>query len=431
MGERSDHLRAAVRSRKMRAHSYHVIKVLSIFVVMSLIFCAGFFLRGQTTLLQQFGLPASITGVTQNSAADLATGKKDVYNSLSARMSEVEDVIAQDSLDTYNLSDATDKTLTAFAESTDDPYMRYYSPDRYAALLNTNTKDYAGIGVLFSEYKGQAYAVDVFEGSQAQLEGVQEGDFIVAINGDNLQSWSRSEVTAALSRSEGAPVIITWRRPTSLEALGGEQFTTTLTCQVYEEVNVTSHYDADRRVGYIKVKQLTSNVASLVQTAIDELKDQGAGAFVLDIRDNPGGYLSQAVALCSLFMNGGTVVEVKTVDGQSAKSATGQPATNLPLVLITNKNTAAAAEVVAAALKENQRATLVGERTMGKGSVQVMHELNFGGALRYTAAYYLTPEGHAIDDTGVTPEVTVANDGFDDNQLDYAESLAASLAVIR
>ena len=98
----------------------------------------------------------------------------------------------------------------------------------------------------------------------------------------------------------------------------------------------------------------------------------------------------------------------------------------MPLVVITNKNTAAAAEVVAAALKESQRATLVGTTTLGKGSVQVLHELTFGGAMRYTAAYYLTPEGHAIDNTGVTPTVSLDNSGDGDAQKDYAIETAAS-----
>ena len=127
-----------------------------------------------------------------------------------------------------------------------------------------------------------------------------------------------------------------------------------------------------------------------------------------------------------MFLSSGTVVEVQTVDGQTAKPASGQPVTNAPLIVIVNKNTAAAAEVVAAALKESQRATLVGATTMGKGSVQVLHELSFGGAVRYTAAYYLTPEGHAIDQVGVTPEVTLENLAEGDAQKDYAIELAAS-----
>ncbi len=429
MVQRGNNQRAAVRSRKMRARSYRLIRIFLFIIALTIALFVGFFLRGQTAWLQSMGFPASVTGADQNTVLDTSAAK-DAYNSLSVRLGEVEDIIATDSLDTYNLDVATDKTLTAFAESTDDPYMRYYSPERYNALLNSTDEGYAGIGVLFSEYEGQAYAVDVFEGSQAQMEGVQDGDFVVSVNGDNSQTWSRTEVAAVLSQNQGSSVVITWRRPESLEAIGGATFTTTLLCQEYDEVNVTSEYDEEREVGYIKVKQLTQNAAPLVQASITDLTAQGAQSFVLDIRDNPGGYLSQAVDLASLFMNGGTVVEVQTVDGNSAKAATGQPATAAPVVLLINKNTAAAAEVVAAALKESQRATLVGATTMGKGSVQVLYELKFGGALRYTAAYYLTPEGHAIDKVGVSPEVVVDSGEDGDAQMEYALSLAASLVRV-
>ena len=268
--------------------------------------------------------------------------------------------------------------------------------------------------------------VDLFEGSPAQLGGVQVGDFVVAVDGDREQSWSRSEVASLLSQHAGQSAVITWRRPESLESDGGKEFTTTLQCAEYDEPNVTIEYYGDQHVGYIRLKQFTQNSASLVEKALRDLEAQGAESYVLDLRDNPGGYLSQAVDVASLFMNSGTVVEIKTVDGQSAKAASGKVATAAPLIVLLNKNTAAAAEVVAAALKENQRATLVGVTTLGKGSVQVLHELSFGGAMRYTAAYYLTPEGHAIDQVGVTPTVLVDTGGNDDAQKQYAIEVAST-----
>ena len=319
------------------------------------------------------------------------------------------------------------RSLEAFAESTNDPYMRYYTAERYQELLNQAGEGYAGVGVLFSEYNGMAYAVDVFEGSEAQLSGVMEGDFVESINGDNTQSWSRAEVAAKLSQAQGSTVVITWRRPETLEADGGETFTTTLTSSEYTQANVETEYDSERRVGYIKVRQFTQNSASLVQTAITELTTQGAGAFVLDVRDNPGGYLSQVVDMASLFMSSGTVVEIDTVDGIITKNASSQTATELPLVVITNKNSAAGAEILAAALKESQRATVVGTVTMGKGSVQTISVLSFGGALRYTAAYYKTPEGRDIDRVGVAPTVTVEMTDEGDAQKDYAIEVATSL----
>ena len=417
--------RIAARTQKMRARNSRLIQIFAVVILACVMFAAGFLVRDHPYFLQRLGFPDTVTGLATNIADQNDT--KDTHNSLSVRVAEVEDKLKNDSLDEYNLDEVTVKTLEAFAGATYDPYLRYYTAERYKELLNQVGEGYAGIGVLFSEYNGMAYVVDVFDGSEAQLAGVQEGDFVDSINGDNSQSWSRAEVAAKLSQSNGSTVVITWRRPESLEADGGETFTTTLMCSEYDQTNVDTEYDEDRRVGYIKVRQFTQNSASLVQTAINELTAQGAGAFVLDVRDNPGGYLSQAVDMASLFMSSGTVVEIHTVDGTITKNASSQTATALPLVVITNRNSAAGAEVLAAALKESQRATVVGTTTMGKGSVQTISVLSFGGALRYTAAYYKTPEGRDIDLVGVAPDVTVEMSDEGDTQKEYAIGVATSL----
>ena len=417
--------RVAARTQKIRARNSRLIQIFVVIILACAMFAAGFLVRDHPYFLQRLGFPDTVTGLATNIADQNDT--KDVYNSLSVRVAEVEDKLKNDSLDEYDLDEVTVKTLEAFAGATYDPYLRYYTAERYRELLNQVGEGYAGIGVLFSEYNGMAYVVDVFDGSEAQLAGIQEGDFVESINGDNSQSWSRAEVAAKLSQSKGSTVVIAWRRPESLEADGGETFTTTLMCEEYDQTNVDTEYDADRRVGYIKVRQFTQNSASLVQTAITELTAQGAGVFVLDVRDNPGGYLSQAVDMASLFMSSGTVVEIHTVDGIITKNASSQTATALPLVVITNKNSAAGAEILAAALKESQRATVIGTTTMGKGSVQTMSVLSFGGALRYTAAYYKTPEGRDIDRVGVAPDVTVEMTDEGDAQKDYAIGVATSL----
>ena len=412
----------------MRARNYHLIRIFAAIVIACVAFAAGFAMRGSTSFLASLGFPESVTGVVQSAVTDPSASEKDVYNALSARVAEVEDILASDSLDTYDLNDVTASALGGFTDATSDPNLQYYTQERYTELMNSPNEGYAGIGVLFSEYNGQAYAVDVFESSPAQLAGVHEGDFVVSIQGDDSQKWSRSEVAAKLSQLQGTDVIITWRRPETLEADGGEELTTTLACAEYDEANVTSEFDKDRKVGYIRVKQLTQNAAENVQKAIKSLTKEGAGAFVLDLRNNPGGYLSQAISLASLFMSSGTVVEIETKDGIVAKTASGQPATDSPLVVIVNKHTAAGAEVVAAALKESQRAeAIVGSTTLGKGSVQVISSLSFGGALRYTAAYYLTPEGRAIDKSGVSPTVTYEGSDTGLSVKEYAIERAGSL----
>ncbi len=181
-------------------------------------------------------------------------------------------------------------------------------------------------------------------------------------------------------------------------------------------------------VGYIQLKQVTQNASSLVSSAISDLESQGALSFVLDIRDNPGGFLTQSVDVASLFVKSGTVVKIQTKEAEeTTKNANGTIATDKPLVVLVNGNTAASAEVLAAALKDNQRATLVGSTTLGKGSVQVTRDLSFGGALRYTAAYYKSPLGHNIDQVGVVPDIAVGLSEGVDNQKALAIETAQSL----
>ena len=182
----------------------------------------------------------------------------------------------------------------------------------------------------------------------------------------------------------------------------------------------------------MKVRQISSNAAELVDQATKSLIEQGAGAIVLDLRDNAGGYLTQAVDIASLFVNSGVLVQIQGNDGPATtKSAAGDaPYKDVPLVVVVNRYTAAAAEVLAASLQDNERADVVGETSMGKGSVQVVRELDFGGAVRYTAAYYLTPQGEPIDNVGIAPQVGVVNgEGEDgaDSQLATGIDIARSL----
>lgn len=423
-----DHIAKLVASaRKERARTLRWMRVLLVIVCLCAAFVIGFVVRGDQQLLVTLGFSAPTTEGA-GAPGTAAAKDKDVYNSLSKRVSEVEDIVKGDSLDSYDLDAATTNVFSALANTTEDTYLRYYDQARYASIMRDSSGNYAGIGVLFSEYDGQAYAVDVFENSVAQAAGVRQGDYVVAIDGDRSQEWSMSEVVTALDRNEGDTVVVTWRRPSSLETEGGNEYTTTLTCSTYDKKNVTSEL-SDDNVGSIKVRQLTQNSSSLTKQAIADLASQGATSYVLDLRDNPGGYLTQAVDLASLFVKSGTIVQIQTKDGKNAKSATGNVATDKPVVVLVNENTAAAAEVLAVALQESQRALLVGTRTLGKGSVQVTRDLSFGGALRYTAAYYLSPQGRNINGVGVTPNVSVglSGDASNDNQKNLARETAQSL----
>ncbi len=398
---------------------------MAMFIIIVIAFVAGFAARSNIQLMQALGMQApDVSEQVANS-----TNPKTTYNALSARIGEVEDIISTYSMDNIELQDATKLMIANLMQSTQDPYATYFNSEDYENYIKeTADKPYSGIGVLFGDYDGRAYVVDVLDGSEAQARGVSQGDFVEAIDGDSSHKWSTIEVIGALAREDGSNVIITWMRPISLDATRGTEFTTTLTCHEYTEQNVT--YELNENVGYVRIRQITSNVSELVEKAVDDLLSQGASAFVLDIRDNPGGYLTQSLDTASLFIQSGVLVGIETKDGTTTRSASGNTITPAPLVVLVNEYTCAATEVLASALQDNQRATVVGQTTMGKGSVQVVRELTFGGAVRYTAAYYLTPLGHAINGVGVVPDIAVADDPQDpenDNQLAVAFDVARSL----
>lgn len=422
MAKHGDNKQVAASARKARERNLRLIKAFLFVISLAVALCVGFFVRGDAKLLGALGFE-SLAG---SSDATAAGEQKNVYNSLSERVDEVEGILSEESLDSFDLDQATSSMLTALAEATEDPYLHYYDPAHYALLEQDGGQGYEGIGVLFGEYGGHAYAVDVFDGSSAQAAGVKQGDFVVAIDGDRSREWSQSEVVAALDREEGSTAVVTWRRPETMGAEGGEEFTTVLTCSESDEVNVEATLE-EGAVGVVTLRQISANSADLVREAVESLEGQGAQAFVLDIRDTPGGYLSQAVEVANLFVRNGTIVQIQTNSGVSTKQASGEVLTDKPLVVLVNGNTAAAAEVLAAALQDNQRATLVGQTTLGKGSVQVVRELSFGGALRYTAAYYLSPQGRGINGLGVAPDIVVGQqDDGSDTQMTLAVETAQS-----
>ncbi len=386
-----------------------------------LMFVAGFLVRGDVELLDSLGF-APLGASADANPGQTTTGS--TYDSVSARVAEMEGVLQEDSLDSFDLEMTTNKLLTAFADSTSNSYVHYYNNEQYQNYLVEASKNYTGIGCLFGEYQGRCYVVDVFSGSDAQAQGVQVGDYIKAIDGVQ-KKWTLYEVVSALDRPKGSRVSVTWMRPDTLDAEEGSEFSVTLRCSPSDKDNVS--FQLEDKVGYIKINQLTQNCDDYVKAALKSLQSQGAQAFVVDLRNNPGGYLTQAVNISSFFIKSGVIVKIQTKDGDSTKNATGDVVTDLPLVVMVNKHTAAASEVMAAALQDNKRAVLVGETTLGKGAVQVVRPFSFGGALRYTAARYISPSGHEINGIGIVPRHQIDQQSDADSQKMVALHAAESM----
>ena len=386
-----------------------------------LLFSAGFLLRGNAELMERLGIVA----VKDPSSA--SQGASPEVSAVASRLDEVEKMLSSGSLDSYDADAATRAVLDSFLKNTDDAYARYFDDARYTSFVDVATDEYPGVGVFFSEQNGKAFALDVFENSSASDAGVRQGDVVVAIDGDRSQDWAGTETNNPVQREAGSSGVFTGVRPSTSDGSEGEEFTTTLICSDYQEPNVTTQLVDG--VGYISLKQLTQNSDTLVRSALDDLSSRGAHSFVLDLRDNPGGYLTKAVDVASLFIRSGVVVEIDTLEAKTTKQVTGDIATDAPLVVLVNGNTAGSAEVLAAALRDTDRAVLTGTTTMGKGSVQVTKPLSFGGALRYTAARYKSPDGYLIDNVGVSPNITVTvrEGASDDNQKTFAIETAGSL----
>lgn len=381
-----------------------IVKLLGACIFICLVFCAGFVVRGNTDLLKAMGFSSLNVDAEVNPGL---TVSGDTYDSLSARVAEVEGILTKNSMDEYDLGQVTTKVLSSYTESTGDSFLKYYDETSYRAYLASTKNPEAGIGVLFGESDGKCFAADVFEDSAAAAAGIESGDCIQSIDGVSKSSWSIPEVLDALSRSEGESVYVVWSRASQKQGENSTSFSTTLTFSSSSQDNVT--WSVRDGVCTIDVKQIASDSASMVSKAISDSTGQGAQAFVLDLRDVPGGYLTQAVDIASLFIQSGVVVQIETNSGTSSRSADGDSVSSAPLVVLVNGRTAGCAEVLAAALQESDRAEVVGEKTQGKGSIQAMQPLSFGGALRYTAAYYLTPSGRQIEGTGVTPNVQTSH----------------------
>ena len=382
-----------------------IVKFLGACIFICLVFCAGFIARGNTTLLNAMGFE-NFDVDTQVNPGQTVSG--DTYDSLSARVAEVQGILQKSSMDDYDLSKVTTSVLNAYTEGTEDSFLRYYDESSYRAYQATTTNPEAGIGVLFGEADGKCFASDVFEDSAAAVAGIQAGDYVVSIDGVTKTSWSMPDVINALSRKDGESVYITWSRPSQKQGESATSYGTNLTYNSTSQANIT--WSVDDGVCTIDVKQISSDSSTMVANAVNDSVSQGAQAFILDLRDVPGGYLTQAVGIASLFMNSGAVVQIETVSGKTTRSASGDTLTTAPLVVMANSRTAGCAEVLTAALQESGRAQVVGETTQGKGSVQAMQPLSFGGAIRYTAAYYLTPGGRQIDGNGIAPNIETTNE---------------------
>lgn len=309
-----------------------------------------------------------------------------------------------------NMQEARDE-IEKIVGSLGDKYTRYLPPAKYRSIVDAATGTLAGVGVEISTNKetGFIYASDVEPSSPALNGGIRKGDIFVEVDGMRMDDGTATpdDVASKLRGPEGSRVGVVMKRDGKVE-----DFILTREPIVITSVrSYMSNGGGNEKIGVIRIKSFSGTTASTVQDALKKLKSEGAESFVLDVRNNPGGLLPGGTDTAGLFLQSNTplvfVVDKKgTIDAQS----TYQDGTVLdaPLAILVNGNTASAAEVMTAALKDNARATIVGEQTFGKGIIQTIRQLsNDNGGVAVTVARYETPNHNNINKQGISVDVSV------------------------
>ncbi|CAM9334208.1 unnamed protein product [Sphacelaria rigidula] len=303
-------------------------------------------------------------------------------------------------------------TLSNMLAALGDRYTRYLPPAKYATIVQSSSGDVAGVGVSLSVDKDRdlPLIVGIETGTPAEEAGLQQaGDLLVQISGDDCQGLAPDDAAALLRGSEGTKVGIVAERPASSAGGGGtaEKLDLIVTRRKFKVEGVVSK-DATvggTKVGIIRIKSFSANTAADVQAAVDRLKGKGVTRIVVDLRGNVGGLLPGGIDTAGLFLDSGKdVVFIIRKNGSVEGRATlekGKNADGLPLTILVDKGTASAAEVFAAAVRENDRATLVGQQTFGKGVIQTVEPLSSGGGVAVTVARYETPLHHNINKVGI------------------------------
>lgn len=304
---------------------------------------------------------------------------------------------------------STEQAYQAISESLKelgDPYTRFLDPKKFAELTNQTSGELSGIGIRLTieESTSEITVVEPLADSPADQAGIKSGDKILSINGKPTSLMSLEQASEEIRGEVGTEVNLQIARS------GNSTFDVTLTRSQIElpSVNYGISKEGQTKVGYIKLDEFSSHAAEQMEEAIEELTAESVSGFVLDLRGNPGGLLFSSVEIARMWLEEGAIVSTKDRKGSDQKFfANGGALTDLPLVILVDGYSASASEILAGALKENKRATVVGTRTYGKGTVQSVHSLSDGSGLAVTIAQYFPPSGMDINFQGIAPDVEV------------------------
>ena len=340
---------------------------------------------------------------------------------------EVLEKINKEYVDEVNQSESMDSAINGLLQSL-DPYSAYMSPEIFNEMQTETSGEFGGLGIEVGMESGVVKVISPIDDTPASKAGIKAGDYIVKINNTQVQGKSLSEAVDLMRGPVGSGIELTIRRRGEKKAL---------IFNVIREVIQIKSVKADlleKNIGYIRLTSFNENSGKQIEREIKKLeKNDSVKSYILDLRNNPGGLLSQAIKISDFFLENGEIVSTKSRKASENRkwfAKKGDLTNGKRLIVLINYGSASASEIVAGALKDHKRAILLGENSYGKGSVQSIIPLKNRGAIRLTVAKYYLPSGKSISEVGVSPDIEIGEENEDfriktetDNQLDYAIKL--------
>ena len=342
---------------------------------------------------------------------------------------EVLEKIKKDYVDDVDQSEIMDSAINGVLQSL-DPYSAYMSPELFKEMQTDTRGEFGGLGIEIGMEAGVVKVISPIDGTPAAKAGIKAGDYIIKIGKEQVQGKSLIEAVKLMRGPVGTSIDLTVRRKNVKKSLEFK-----IVRKIIEVQSVSSEIiSKEKNLGYVRLKSFNENSDKQFLKSLDNFeKNPKIKGYVLDLRNNPGGLLTQAINITDFFLDD---VEQETTEGQKMLETInlfarkGDKIKGKPIIVLINNGSASASEIFAGALKDHKRAVILGENSYGKGSVQSIIPLRNGGGMRLTISKYYLPSGKSISEVGVTPDIFVEETGDDfklnsknDNQLNYAIKL--------
>ena len=343
---------------------------------------------------------------------------------------EVLEKIKQEYVDEIDQADVMDSAINGVLQSL-DPYSAYMSPDLFKSMQTESRGEFGGLGIEIGMEAGVVKVIAPISDTPAEKAGIKAGDYIVRINKEQVQGKTLMEAVKLMRGPVGSSIELTVRRKEVKKSL-----TFNIKRQIIEVKSVESKILGNKKnIGYIKLKSFNENSDKQFIKIIKNYEKQKLIGYIIDLRNNPGGLLNQAVSITDFFLEEGEIVSTKgrrISETRKFFARSGDGIKGKPIIVLINNGSASASEIFAGALKDHKRAIILGENSYGKGSVQSIIPLRNGGGIRLTISKYYLPSGKSISEVGVSPDIVVEEqnlfefDSDNDNQLKYAIKLFQS-----